>query len=259
MDTTDAPPPGHNLPPPIDLATVLAPESLRAQLEAQHGDLLERTATLVAAYDRFVAATGEVGIADDEMLGKAADFAAQIRANMKKIEGIREGVKEPINEAAKVVQGFFKAMMLDRLEVCAKGINAKQTAYLQAKAARERADREKARILAEQEAAAKLKLAEAAPTAERVEAAIVAEDKAASAAKEAAAKPADMVRHRSDLGVTTSLRSVLKFRVIDKAKVPLQYMAIVDAAVMGAAKVSKDPVDEQPVPGIEFYRDTVAR
>lgn len=243
---------GHNRPVPIDLATVLQPDALRAQLEAEHADLLQRTASLMAGYDRFMAQVGELGIVDDDMLGKAADFAAQIKASMKRIETAREGAKEPINEAGKVVQAFFKGAMLDKLDACAKGINAKQTVYLQAKAAKERAAREAERIRLEREAAEALKAAEAAPTAERVEEAVVLEDKAAAATEAAKAKPADLVRHRSDLGVTSTLRRTLVFDVTDKAKVPLHLMQVVDAAVLAQGRIAKDPVAEQPVPGISF-------
>ncbi len=96
--------------------------------------------------------------------------------------------------------------------------------------------------------------------AAKMEQAIQADQQAADLQHTAdTAKPADLTRTRSDLGVTSSLRTTLKFRVTDKAKVPLHLMAVVDAAVLAMAKTVKDPVVEQPVPGIEYYRESSAR
>lgn len=252
-------PVGHNLPPPLDFEEILRPDLLRLQLEAQHGDLATRRDELLSATARFEAAYGELGIQDDETLGKASDFHRQLTAFAKKVEGTRETVKEPFNEAGKVVQAFFKASILDKIDGAARAVNAKRTAYLQQKEAQARAERLAAQRLAEEKARQAAEALERSATLETVEKAIETQQIADDAAAAAKAKPAELARTTSDLGVTTSLRRTLAFKVIDKAKVPLHLMQVVDAAVLQQGRMAKNPVEEQPVPGVQFYFETSAR
>lgn len=259
MSEPPAPLAGHNQPPPIDFEEVLRPDLLRLQLEAQHGDLFTKRDQLLAAGARFEAAMAELGIQDDETLGKAADFKKQLAAFSKKVESTREEVKAPFNEAGKVVQAFFKASILDQIAGVVSKVTVQQTAYLRAKEARARAEREAAARLAQQEAEKAAAAARAQASLAAAERAIEAEQIAADAAAAAQVKPADLARTTSDLGVTTSLRRTLAFKVVDKAKVPLHLMQVVDAAVLQQGRMAKDPVQEQPVPGVEFHWVTAAR
>ena len=96
-------------------------------------------------------------------------------------------------------------------------------------------------------------------TTEAIATAINAEEEAAKAEKAASASTADLARVRTDVGVTSSLRKKLVFEVTDKAKVPVAYMQVVESAVLAAARVEKDPVASQPIPGVKFSWQNTAR
>ena len=251
-----APAPGHNRPPVLSLN----PLELSSYLAERLASVKPRYDELEAAYGRWAEAyaAAHKRIADDDALGNVAIFEKQLRGHATEMDRLREADRAPIRAAGDQVQGTYKGL-IDTLIAHADIIRDARTAYLRAKEAEARAEREKAARAAEAEAR---RLAEEA--AKRVDeasiaAAISAEEAAATAATAARASAADLARVRTDVGVTSSLRRKLAFKVIDKAKVPLQYMQVVDAAVLAAARVEKDPTTSQPIPGVEFYYETTAR
>lgn len=243
---------GHNNPPPMDFTEVLREDLLRQQIVMQNGALVERKNALLNAAARFEAKYGEKGIEDEETAKSAQDFEKQLTAFAKQAEGKREDFKKPFNDANKVIQAFYKVSLTDPILAAASKVNAKRTVYMQGVEKRAREVREAEARRQKEIADAAAAEAEKVRTAEAIDKAIEAEQVAEDAKAAVAAKPAEVTRITSDLGVTSSLRRTLAFDVTDKAKVPLHLLQIVDGAVLAQGRIAKDPVAEQPIPGISF-------
>lgn len=111
--------------------------ALPAYLEADNTDLTERTAELLAGFDR----APEV-IDSEEMAGKMSDFIAQIGKCVKNAEAKRVDVKAGPLTAGRLIDGFFQKSILDKLAPAKTKLLARLTAWEQKKAAEERRKRE---------------------------------------------------------------------------------------------------------------------
>ncbi len=204
-----------------------AAQMLRDDLGLKNADLLARQAELLAAAERAPAE-----ISDDETAGKVGDFIRQIAACAKAAEGARVAEKEPHLAASRVVDGFFKALT-DPLDKAKKGIEARLTTYLRAKAEAERKERE--RIAAEERSAAEAAAKAAREAEERAQDAVSlgkaieaadaakqAQADAEAASKAAAAKAAELSRNRGDYGSVASLRTFMDFADLDRAALDLE-------------------------------------
>ena len=195
---------------------------IRDNLDEKHRALLNRADQLLEAEDRV-----PPEINDDDQAGKVGDLVRLITAAVQAAELARKTEKEPHMAAARTVDGFFKEVS-EPLEALKLRVSRRLTAYLTAKAERERRAREEeARRLreeAEKQAAAAAQVEAAAPVAAAIimEQALATEAQAAQASRAAAAKPADLSRTRGDVGSVASLRSRWIGEVTDRAALDLE-------------------------------------
>jgi hypothetical protein len=248
MSAAMEPAPGDNL-PPLDLAEVLAPDLLAAQVSRAIADLAPRAAELLESFSRFDAATAGAGIGNDETAARAGDLARMITDHRRTIEGRRETIKRPLLEGSRIVDSLVKREYSDPLDEAARVIRARLSQFVDRKAAQARAEQDRA---ARQAAAEAARLAEAGAIASAIE-------KEADAAAMAAAPIAPAVL-RSDLGTTiSSRRGPLKVRIVDPAKVPREFLMVNEPALLAAAKGDKALAEgERRIPGVEFYRESQA-
>jgi hypothetical protein len=207
---------GHNRPPLAEL------------LSEAHADLAASVAALVAG-----AAALPLPITSDSEAGRVGDFAAKVSKTLKAVEEARKAEKEPPLRWGKEVDAYFAALTAPADEV-RKAITAQQSAYLVAKQAEERRQREElaAALAAEAERKAKeaadIAAADAAfgittgtGTIAAAEAEVIAKA-SLTAAKAAGATVADLSRTRGVSGSVTSLRTTWAFEIVDAGKVPLE-------------------------------------
>lgn len=191
-------------------------------------DLAEKHAVLAARRDQLIEAEGRVPeIGDDDQAGKVSDLVRLITAATQAAESARKTEKEPHMAAARAVDGFFRDIA-EPLDALKTRVSRRLTAYLTAKAERERRAREdEARRLreeAERQATAAAQVEAAAPAAAAIvmEQAIATEAQAAEAARAAQAKPAELSRTRGDVGSVASLRVRWVGEVTDRATLDLE-------------------------------------
>ncbi len=158
------PPAGHNKPPLEELI----PQEFREALLAEQPDFETKVKALVEAADRAVAH-------DDETLGRCGDLVKAYRKAKASIEAAHKEVKQPYLDGGRLVDSERKAR-LEPIEKAWAKVEAIGNAYVAKREAEAKAER--ARIEAEQRAAA-----EAAARAERER--IEAEQAAARAAADA--------------------------------------------------------------------------
>lgn len=260
-DTLTAPGAGHNS-GRLDLTRALDPEQLLADLQADTADLHKRQEELTAAYDRFAGATKD-GIPSDEVLARAGDFVRQLSAHIAAVDQRRTTVKAPVLTAQRTIDNFFKRDLADP-------IDAAKTKVVRAIEDYQRRQREEAARRAREEAArAQADAERLAAEAERARQAVgdVAADtimeaaiEAEARAEAAAAAPASAGPVRTDFGTSVGTRlGPWKVRVTDLSKVPAQYLQVNEPVLLATAKTdSRIAAGEQPIPGVEFYRETKA-
>lgn len=229
---------GHNLPPdPHALARI-------------------RVNDLVTTANRWLHERPE--LVDTEMAAKADDFMNQLTAEIKAVEAQRKALLAPHEEAVKSIREAWKPL-IDLLET-AKGLFApKLRAWLQ----KERDRKEAERKAAEAEALAKMQAAEDARRAAEehisVEAALKArqaeEDANAAIARTAQASTRPQVKGNFAPRART-LRRTWRFRVLDAALVPREWLCIDETKIGQAIRRADDPV--RTIPGIEIYAEETA-
>lgn len=215
----DRPGIGDNLPPEDA-------DPLRDRLHEDHADLLARRDALLGAIERT---PGEVN--DDEASGKMGDFSDQIHKCIKWAEATHKDEKAPFLANGRTVDSFLHGVV-DPLKKLRTIVDARNKAFHDAKAARERAERQEAERIAQEEAARAAKAAAEAAAAIKKEddlaAAIEAEDLAKQAAatalkaKQAAeAKPAELSRTRGEYGSVKSLKQFWNFADLNRSALDL--------------------------------------
>lgn len=242
---------GHNS-GALDLSLALDADQLLRDLRADTAPLAARTDELVAAFDRFDARTKD-GIADDEVLAKAGDFVRQLSAHITAVDSRRTVIKAPVLAAQRAIDGFFKSSLADpvdrakvavtrRIDDYMRRLRQEEEARAREEAARQRAEADRMAREAEQRRSTTL-----------MDAAIEAEAKADAAE----AAPVTVAPVRSDFGTTISTRhGPWKVRVTDITKVPAQYLVVNEAVLIATARTNPAiAAGEQPVPGVEFYRE----
>lgn len=254
-DTTTLPGAGHNS-GALDLSLALDSAQLQADLTRDSAGLLARATELKSAYERFIAATAG-GIPDEVTLAKAGDFVRQLAAHVTAIDARRTVVKRPVLEAQRIIDAHYKRDMADPLDLLKAEVLKRITLYQ--RKAQEKIDAER-RAEAERQRAAAAALAaaaEAQASESLMDSAMEAEARAEVLAAPTA-EPAPVLR--SDLGTSIGTRKgPWKVRVVDIAKVPAAYLMANEPVLLATAKT--DPriaAGEQPVPGVEFYRETLA-
>ncbi len=174
-------------------------------LSEKHGQLLNRAKSLSDSFARV-----PLIIDNDELSGKASDFAKQIAICLNDLEGVRKEDKQPHLDNCRVIDGFFKDKA-DPLTFAKNEILKRQTAYLR-KIEAERKAKEEARLKAIAEAQAKA----------------IAEAKANNnapimpPAPPPPTEPMKPVAARGDLGSTTSWRRRVEIEITDRASLDLE-------------------------------------
>ena len=255
-----------NQPDTFDLSLALDRDVLRQRLEAAYPEERRQASALLSEFERFRAKNGD-GIGDEVMQARAGAFCKRLLETAKSIEAARVKAKKPIDEASAVVQGFFAREMIDPLTASAAGVQLLIKRFADAQVlAKQNALTEEAE---RQRAQAALLATEATDTGnrEKMHRAVAMDQQAEEIAAQAASP--EILRSAavtSDIGVRTGLRlTPWKVRVIDLEKVPRDYLqlnvakALVD--LMGRKELTKLAAlnaGQQPIAGIEFYRDTAA-
>lgn len=208
---------GHNQGPQDDQ------EALRERLAEQHAAIRRRADELIAAESRLPE------IADDDAAGKAGDYIKMLTAAAKAADGARVAEKEPFLAGGRTVDGWFQKLR-EPLDQVKRRVESRLSAYLRAKADRERREREEQARIAKEEserkerealAAASLPVSAAFGDA-KVDQAIQAQAAATAAQKSAEAKPADLARTRGDMGAVATLRQEWTFDGLDRDQIDLE-------------------------------------
>jgi hypothetical protein len=242
--------------PHIDLAAALEPDKLAAWLDYEYQEHRGNVASLMAGYERFLAAT-VAGIGGDDVAARAADFVKFFKAEQAATDATRTKIKAPVLHAQRLIDGEARKLT-DKLANAADGVSAKITTYLREKEAvvRRAAEQEAARL--ELEAQAAMAAADAIGTPVAIDAAVEAVQEAQQAAAMATASAPELTRTRSQAGSLTGLKDDWKYRVVDLSKVPAAYLAVNDAMVRAAMKSSAKNMATLRIDGIEFYNDAKA-
>jgi hypothetical protein len=245
-----------NAPPP---PTPLSPREIAEFLDYAGTQLKDRRAEVTAALDANIAAHPE--IEDDEVLATIAENMRLAAALGRTAEERRVQHKDPFLEGGRVVDGWFKRFRAP-LDKAMAPVQAAMDAYGARKLARQQAEAEAQRKSAQAEA--DRAIARASEALRQGGSASAALDLAADAALRAEeaeerthARPADLTRTYSDFGAVASVRQKWKWRVVNAAAVPREYLMIDDDLVKVAAK-KRDSAGKPVVmiPGIEFYAET---
>lgn len=232
---------------------------IRDNLDEKHRALLNRADQLLEAEDRV-----PPEISDDDQAGKVGDLVRLITAATQAAELARKTEKEPHMAAARTVDGFFKEVTepLDALKI---RVSRRLTAYLTAKAERERRAREEeARRLreeAEKQAAAAAQVEAAAPAAAAIvmEQALATEVQAAVAQRAAEAKPAELSRTRGDVGSVASLKTRWTGEVVDRAALDVAALApYIPAAALQTALNGAIKAGVREIKGCRIFQETTA-
>jgi len=236
------PPRTHNA-PPDPLAEI------KGNLAETHEPLAKRSAELAGIAERLPAE-----IDSDDFAAKVAEAIKQCSTFDKNSEAARKAAKEPHLEAGRVVDGFFLGLAAP-VKTVKDRMTALLTAYQRKKAAEELARRVEAERLAKEEADRR---AAEAQTAKQLDDAITAEAAANDARAALAAKPAELSRQRTDLGVVASLRQTWTFEVTDAAAVPRAYLSINESAIKTAIRTNTDKEGNchLQIPGLRIYAIT---
>lgn len=183
-------------------------------------------------------------ITDDATVAKAAAFVTQITTAATDAEAKRKEEKQPFLDGGREVDGWWNEAVLGPLDKVKTTVRQRQTAYLTAKEAAERAR------LAEEAA----KAAEAVKDEVTLTAAVQAETAVAEV------KTTEITRVRSSLGSTVSLRTTWDFRNLDRTKIDLEalrpYLPIdgLEKAIRAAIKAKIHIIT-----GVEIYEKKEAR
>ena len=242
----------------------------------------DETQELIHEASDLLAAAKAIQVKDAEGYKKAGAFFASIKTKIKEVEAERTKRVKPLNDTVKLINSDFKAIT-EQLEAVLKVVEVPMLAFQREedrkrREAEDAARKERERIEAEARAKAEeerrkleqaLKEAEearkAAAVADPFEAALAEEqaeesEREAEAARRAiensireAAMAKQAVVADAPVKVTaagTSLRKTWKFRVVDAALIPRQYL-IPDEQTLGL--IARTDKETASIPGIEFY------
>lgn len=252
-DTQSTPAAGHNS-GTLDLSLALDPDLLLRDMRDDSAGLIARGVELLAAFDRYAA--GGNTIPDADTAARAGDFARQLAAHLATIDARRKAVKQPVLDAQRAIDGFYSSVLADPITAAKSAVTSAVDEYVRR---RQREERERQAQEAARQRAEAQRLADAAEQQNNsalMDRAIAAEEAAAATA----AAPIQPEMVRSDLGTTISTRKgPWQIRITDDAAVPRQYMTPNGPLLLALAKtLPAIERGEQPIPGVEYYRETKA-
>lgn len=244
---------GGNHPPaetnPEKLIDVAA---LPALLDANYAGLRERQAELEKGMAAWAGQHPGAAIRDDADNDRTSDFLRQLDGfagdKTGEVEVARAKVKGPVFQAGKTIDAWFAARR-DVLRAFVAEATKSQTLYLRAKVAKERAaaaaEADRARKLAAR--AALEQASERSLFGPGLEASVAASEAAREAEERAEGPARDLVRSRSDIGTTTTLRTAWQWRVVDgdlmplvravaSGEAPLRFLTTAGAEIGGAVR-----------------------
>jgi hypothetical protein len=201
----------------------------------------ERLNGMIIQYGRI-----PLEINEADVYVRVGDLYKLMYGCLKKIDDHRKGSTGPVDRALKAVNRYFREAGVDEANECLVGMKARMSDYARREnQARQEAARKAAEAAEREalEAAARLEAGGHEAAAE----AVVDQAIETSQAEEAAAKVGPA---RGDHGSTTSTRKVWKWKVIDKWKVPMEYLTVDQVLVNEAVRHGA-----REIPGLEIYQD----
>lgn len=255
---------GRNAPTP---PAPLTPPEITTWLDFALESLIARRAEILDALAKTAKAHPKID--DDDTLAEIGENVKMAKALTGTAEKRRVEHKEPFLTGGRAVDAWF-ARLIAPVGTALSPIQAAMDDYgrrmlakrraeaeAQAKAAREEAERkaaEAAALLAATKPAAPGALDWAFDKAQE------AADEADAATSRAESRPADLTRVTGAYGATSSLRASWKWRVVDVAKIPRQYLMVNEDAIKAAVTSGgRDPNTRKPnavIPGVEFFEET---
>jgi hypothetical protein len=197
-------------------------------------------------------AAGIIIICEEQYL-EAADFLKEVDATSKRIDGLRVSLTKPLDESKKRIMDLFRGP-LDRLAKAKEATKESMLAFRReqaevARIAAEVAERERLRIIAEQEAAKQAAIDAAMDKGEIFEAEAIAQVIPLPLPPVVVAEPVKAA------GI--AVRKLWRFRVVAPDLVPRAYLKIDEGLLADLATSMKH---EASVPGVEFYfEESIAR
>lgn len=199
------------------------PADIVARLQDDHAELAAHCQDLIRRANELPAA-----VETEEDLHKVADFVREVTNATKRAEKIRVDEKEPYLSAERAVDGFFNAIRNPLIKI--KGaLESAAGAYQRRKEAEERRAREEAARIAREKAEAEAREAARLAAERRRAEAEAANDRANEARIEARvatrateAKPADLVRTRTDTGAMATAKSWWQGEITDARALDLE-------------------------------------
>jgi hypothetical protein len=175
----------------------------------------------------------------------AADEVMAIKSKWKEIEDARKALKQPVDEAAKRIQSFFKPP----LDFLARAENIIKRKMVSWKSEQDRIAREEQRKAEEK----------ARKERERLE------REAAKAAAAGREERAEVLRERAEVVVSApvapvapkvsgiSERSVWKFEIVDAAKIPREFLMPNEKRIGEYVRAMKS---DATIPGVRIFEET---
>lgn len=185
-------------------------------------------------------------IVDAESYAIATEELKAIKSKYREIEEQRKGLKKPIDEAARRIQGFFRPP-LDFLSQAESVIKRKITDW---NAEQDRIRREAQRKADEQARKERERLEARARKAEESGKA----EKAEQLAQQAETVTPAIVPTETPKAKGISTRTVWRFRITDKSKIPDQYKSVDEKKIAG---VVRSLGEDTAIPGVEIYPEQV--
>lgn len=235
-----------------------SPAEVQSWLADTQSALVKRRDEILAGAARFHALYAD-GIPDEEVQGRAADFAGAkgiMGTFLTECTSNRTAEKAPFLNGGRAVDAFF-GTLTDPVAKCQLDVRAKMTAYAtKLEAVRREAARLEAERLAAEAAVAQDQAIETMDEAALQHAADVSEEAEAAQAL-ADAKPAELSRVRGELGTVVSLRAryvadyersdLLKLvKAVAAGEAPLEYLAFNTTRINYAIRSEKVRV----IPGV---------
>ncbi len=225
--------------PPVDK---LANDTLEERLRRNHADFLKEVQEWLGSIARM-----PENIPDEatyEKFGKTAQKLTRLRSTAKTLHA---GAKAPFLEAGRTVDAIFLTGVVKATETAQATVENRQRVFMRAKEAAARKKAEEEAAAAAEASQAALRAAERAQDRGDTDAAMAALEKATASdtAAEAAtakseAKPADLVRTHSALGVTLSAKEEWITTLVDRSKIDwaLIQANFSDDVILKAAKAA---------------------
>lgn len=277
-----SPPRGHNKPPgptldAIDPTKLVDVSIVVGVLRENYAALEERREELKAGIARWLAAHTESKVAgsrpqivDDDDCGDTLDFLTQLREfGTKEVEPARKQVKDPLDKAAKAVQGYFVDGLSRVIEVARKPIEDAYSLFLVEKQQEAVRIRKQAAIDHQQEANRLAKQAQRATSMQQQDAllaqAIEAEAAAESFRASSQASTAEITRVRGDMGSVGGLKTTWHWEVealmdlvqaVSQGREPIDMLTTNDSYISGLVR----PADgRRKIAGLRVFSEAKGR